>query len=261
MPFRAADEFRRFAESVRHDRRFIYEQPVMDFLNAVAETSVSRMVDLPAEAVFWRAQLGYQLHVFDKGEPEEEERPAPWFEDRMIPLPRLVGDGRANPRGVAYLYLASNATTAGSEVRPWLGATLSISQFKTNRALRVIDCTKDKKRWLKSFHVETGMADWEPHEFEGVVWGDIGYAMSTPYSSEEQSLHYVPTQIIAERLRHAGADGMVYQSLLAKNGFNIVLFDVKDAVPINFQLYEAKAVEYTIEPTDNPFFRKAPAAQ
>ena len=35
--------------------------------------------------------------------------------------------------------------------------------------------------------------------------------------------------------------------------YNIVLFSLKDADPINFQLYEAKSVAYTIEPTDNPF--------
>jgi hypothetical protein len=256
MPFASAEEFRHFADSVKHGRRFIYEERVQQFLDALTETSVSRIVDIQKEAVFWRAQLGYQLRTFDKGEPEEEERPSPWFEDRMVPLPKFVGDGRANPRGVAYLYLASSATTAGSEVRPWLGATISMSQFKTNRALRLVDCTRDKKRWFKSFHVETGLAPWEPHEFESVVWGDIGYAMSTPYSIDEQSLNYVPTQIIAERLRHSGVDGMVYQSLLAKDGFNIVLFDPSDATPINFQLYEARSIAYTFEPTDNPFFAK-----
>lgn len=257
MPFATAEEYRHFAESVKHGRRFVFEDRVNLFLEAVSETATSRFSDLPAESVLWRAQLGHHMYTFDEGEETEEERPAPWFEDRMKPLPSKVGDGRANPRGVAYLYLASNCTTAGSEVRPWLGASISISRFCTNRNLRLVDFTRDKKRWFKAFSVEAaGFVPWEPHEFESVVWGDIGEAMSRPYTNEEQSLNYVPTQVIAERLRHSGADGLVYKSLLTKDGFNIVLFDLKDADPLDFQLYEAKSVEYTFEPTDNPFFSK-----
>lgn len=109
---------------------------------------------------------------------------------------------------------------------------------------------------MKLFIVDEGFVPWAPEEFESVVWGDIGEAMSTPYSQEEQSLNYIPTQIIAERLRRAGMDGMVYRSLLAKDGYNLVLFNLKDADPINFQLYEARSVAYTIEPVDNPFFAK-----
>ena len=139
-----------------------------------------------------------------------------------------------------------------------VGSNLSISQFSLNRTLRLVDCTRDKKRWFKSFHMDEGFAPWLPEDFEGVVWGDIGYAMSTPHSIKEQGLNYVPTQIIAECLRHAEVDGIVYRSLLAQDGYNIVLFDLKNADPINFQLYEAKSVAYTIEPTDNPFFMKQP---
>ncbi len=103
---------------------------------------------------------------------------------------------------------------------------------------------------------------WSPEEFEAVVWGDIGEAMSRPYSPEESSLNYVPTQIIAERLRHGGVDGMAYNSLLAKGGHNFVLFDIKDADPVNFTLYEADQVTYTITQCDNTYFnRRKPAVR
>jgi len=258
MPFLSADAYRRFAESVKHDRRFIYDEPVSSFLDTVCESSSSRLKVLKEGSVLWRAQLGSQTRIQDEGKPEEIEVDCPYFEDRMKPVPLKVGDGRTNPRGVAYLYLASSENAAGSEVRPWLGALLSISQFRTNRVLSIVDCTNDKKRWFKSFDAVRGeFVPWGTEEYESVVWGDIGEAMSRPVNPEETSLDYVPTQIIAERLRHGGADGVAYKSLLSEGGVNFVIFDVRDADPINFILYEAATVTYTFSQQDNPYFAKS----
>jgi hypothetical protein len=258
MPFDSADAYRRFAASVKHDRRFIYERNVENFLDAVFETSASRTAPLKAGSILWRAQLGSEWRTRDKGQPEEMEEEIPFFENRMKPLPSVVKDGRANPRGIAYLYLATTLATAGSELRPWLGASISISQFQTDRELRVVDCTADKKRWpFKGFNADmTGTVPWAPEEYESVVWGDINEAMSIPYNPDESGLNYVPTQIISERLRHGGSDGLAYRSLLAEGGTNIVLFDIKDADPINFTVYEAEKVAYTFGQRDNTWFAK-----
>jgi hypothetical protein len=258
MPFESSDAYWVFAESVKHDRRFVYERRVDQFLAAIAETSSTRMKPLKAGSILWRAQLGSRWDIRDKGTPEEMEVEIPYFEDRMKPLPSLVTDGRANPRGIAYLYLADSETTAGSELRPWLGASISMSQFRVHRDLQIADCTSDKKRWpFKGFNADmTGTVPWGPEEYEGVVWGDIAHAMSTPYSPEQVSLNYVPTQVISERLRHAGADGIAYKSLLAPGGTNFVLFDIRDADPINFILFEAEKVSYHFSQLDNPYFSK-----
>lgn len=260
MPFTSAEAFRDFVVSVKHDRRYIYSDEVNSFLDAVEETAQSRVTAIPKDIHLWRAQLGATTRLQDEGQPEEMEVDAPFMDARMKPLPALVGDGRANPRGVAYLYLADSATTAASELRPWLGALLSISQFHINRELRIVDCTSDKKMWMKGFDPMEGRPiPWAPEEYEAVVWGDIGEAMSRPYSPEESSLNYIPTQIIAERLRHGGIDGMAYNSLLAKGGHNFVLFDITDADPVNFTLYEAERVAYTITQCDNTYFNRKPA--
>lgn len=261
MPFDSADAYRRFAASVKHDRRFIYEQAVKAFLDAVFETSVSRTAPLQAGAILWRAQLGSNWRIQDKGEPEEMEEEIPFFEDRMRPLPSVVKDGRANPRCIAYLYLATTLATAGSELRPWLGASISISQFQTNRELKIADCTADKKRWpFKGFNADmTETVPWGPEEYESVVWGDINEAMSIPYNPYESGLNYVPTQIISERLRHGGLHGVAYRSLLAEGGTNIVIFDIKDADPINFTVYEAEKVAYTFRQRDNTWYAKKKA--
>jgi len=124
--------------------------------------------------------------------------------------------------------------------------------------LKIVDCTSDKKRWpFRGFNAEmTGTVPWGPEDFESVVWGDIGEAMSIPHNPDEVALNYIPTQIISERLRHGGVEGIAYKSLLAQGGVNVVLFDIKDADPINFTLYETEKVSYSFEQRDNSYFAK-----
>jgi hypothetical protein len=199
----------------------------------------------------WRAQLGHDWRIDRKGEPDETEVEAPYSADRMKPLPKQNTDGRMNPRGIAYLYLSSDEKTACSEVRPWLGALISLSQFRTNRELTLVNCTSDKKRSpFKAFNAPNmEMIPWGHEDFEGVVWGDICEAMSRPVAPDDSSLSYVSTQIIAEFLRHNGADGIAYKSLLSKGGINIALFDVKDADPIRFMLMKSEEISFTFSQT------------
>jgi hypothetical protein len=83
--------------------------------------------------------------------------------------------------------------------------------------------------------------------------------MSRPYNPDETSLNYIPTQIIAERLRHADADGIAYNSLLSEGGHNLVLFDLRDADPVNFTLYEVEKVSYKVTQRDNTYYARARA--
>jgi len=80
--------------------------------------------------------------------------------------------------------------------------------------------------------------------------------MSRPIVPDESSLSYIPTQIIAESLRHH-ADGIAYKSLLSEGGINIALFDIKDADPLNYTLYEAEKVVYTFRQADNTYFESS----
>ena len=167
---------------------------------------------------------------------------------RMKPTPEKAIGGRVNPRGIAHLYLAMDENTACSEVRPWLGSYISLGQFRTKRELRIVDCRWDETRPLpfRSFDAtdfdNPVIMPWLPDDYVRLVWGDIGHAMSKPVASEDSTLDYVPTQIIAESLRHHGADGLAYKSLLAEGGVNIALFDVEDADVAKCKLMETAKI-------------------
>lgn len=111
---------------------------------------------------------------------------------RMMPLRGRASDRRVNPRGIPCLCMATSKDTAISEVRPAIGAYVTVAVMKCLRELRLIDCsvlTKKQFIYLK-----------EPDrpEIEEAVWSDIDRAFSAPVDSPDDAAEYAPTQILAE---------------------------------------------------------------
>ena len=84
---------------------------------------------------------------------------------RMKPLPFRAFEGRANPKGIPCLYVATSIATAVGECRPWVGALVSVSQVKT--IARIEDCTSDEKGGRIHFQEPS------PEERERKVWKGI----------------------------------------------------------------------------------------
>lgn len=58
---------------------------------------------------------------------------------RMKPLPYQASEGRANPKGIPYLYTATYHDTAIVEVRPWVGALVSVTIVNLYQSLQTSD--------------------------------------------------------------------------------------------------------------------------
>jgi hypothetical protein len=100
---------------------------------------------IPKGSVFWRARLGCDSVEVTREETDitvvyPEDRP--YGRDGMKPIPNWQGEDRSNPRGIPALYLATTRDTALAEVRPWVGATISVAQLVIESELNVIDCSK-----------------------------------------------------------------------------------------------------------------------
>ena len=248
MSFKSWNSYWAFSHIVRHRSRYIHSADVKDFLSNVLITSKERVRVIEAGSVFWRSQLGNDRRpVFQDGE-EIAEEPAPFSRERMKPVQYAASEGRANPKGIPYLYLATDKETAMSEVRPWLGSNISVGQFNTVKELRLIDCSVN--------HAKGGFFYFkEPSEKEKdfAVWAHIDRAFSEPVTLSDKSSDYVPTQIIAELFKSEGFDGVVYKSALS-DGFNLVLFDINAANIVNCSLYEAKEIKFSFSESANPYF-------
>jgi hypothetical protein len=251
--FKSPKAYRGFVQSVKYETRFVHSKEVLDFLAAVIATSKKRDQPLNKGISLWRAQRGFRWDTI-RQEDEEFEVEGPYLPERMIPKAELVGEGRANTRGIAVLYLASNQNTALSEVRPWLGSYVSLAEFKLLRDCKLVDCSRDKKKSGLVFGEEGEILDPPEDMWESLAWGEIGYAFSRPVSLEDARSDYIPTQVLSEAFRNAGYDGVIYKSLLDNRGWNIVLFDLRAAEVANCCLHQTKAVRLEFRQSGNPYF-------
>jgi RES domain-containing protein len=164
----------------------------------------------------------------------------------MKPRRRRTPEGRANPRGIPYLYLATHEATAVVEVRPWVGTLVSVAQLRTVRTLRVINFTTDEHRAV--LYVTEPDAD----ERKRAVWQDIDGAFSRPVSASDDVASYAPTQIMAEFFKQNGFDGVVYGSSLGP-GHNIAMFDLGAADVVNCALVEIAGLKLEYSESGNSY--------
>ena len=248
MTFQIHHRYHDFARSVRLSFRYARSAEQNEFLTALAATCDARAVTMKAGLCFWRAQLGHDWQDVEQ-DGHTFEVAAPFPVARMKPDPAKVSDGRANPRGIACLYLATQRETAVLEVRPISGLFVSVAQFEVVRDLRLVDCTKREIGNLAFLDKNLSQKDREK-----VVWSDINEAFSEPVARGDDGLEYVPTQIIAEVFKVKGYDGMAYKSRYGDDGYNIVLFDIDGAKLIDCELYNVKNISIELSAQGSRYF-------
>jgi hypothetical protein len=229
--------FWNFSERVRHQRRYVWDAHIKAFTSTVLATVKDRDITLQKGIVLYRAQAGVEwISQKDDDGNELGEEPVGHGRTRMKPRASRAVEGRANPAGVPVLYLGTTEETAISEIRPWIGAEVSLAQFQLARNLRAIDLSRGHGKW--SF-VEIGFGELlggnTPNATakEKAVWIDIDNAFSRPVTLSDDAADYVPTQILAELFRNVGYDAIIYKSQFGEKGYNVSLFELDAADPVN----------------------------
>lgn len=168
-----------------------------------------------------RAQLGCKyerpIGAFQFGE-------SPFDAPRMLPRRDRAPEGRLNPKGIPYLYLADSAETAVSEVRPSTEQRITLGEFQPVRELRI---------------AAFGGKGWRPDSgppFTQNLAELVASSFSRPVQKSDDQSEYAVTQLIAESLKDAGFCGVHYPSAVFDGG-NYALFDL-DSV----QMKKAKVV-------------------
>lgn len=209
MPaFKSAHTYRRFRREVTTSTRYVRGGEADDFLQTLLREARARIDVVPAGSILWRAQLGHDWEALREGQQHVADVPCPFPPERMKPLRDRAREGRANPKGIPYLYVSTHRETALAEVRPWLRSLVSVAQFKTLRELKLVNCTEDGKR------TRVFIGGTPPEHWDTAVWLDIDEAFSRPVTLSDELADYVPTQIIAELFKVHGFDGVVYRSAL-----------------------------------------------
>jgi hypothetical protein len=245
--FKSWNSYWDFARTVRTKHRYVWPKNVEEFLAGVAITAQNRRLALKKGWITWRAQLGHGWRTEGHGK-DEFEVPSAHAPKRMRPLPDRAYDGRANPKGIPCLYLATQKETAISEVRPWIGSYVSVGQFKLLRPTEIVDCSHEKPSNMFYF------GEPSPEEAEKAVWSDIDRAFSEPMTRSDDTADYVSTQILAELFKREGFGGIGYKSKFGERGYNIALFDVTAADLINCNLVRIETIKFESKDADNPYF-------
>lgn len=134
--------------------------------------------------------------------------------------------GRVNPIGISYLYVARNIDTAIAEIQPTIEQTISVAKIKTLRKLKLFSFEfSDVLKNLKSIKIDEaqeqiGISFWELQ----ILFDTISELFSKPALGNQNN--YYVTQYLSEFIKHLGFDGIKYKSSLKKGGSNIVLFDI-----------------------------------
>ncbi|ALR22762.1 hypothetical protein ATN00_17980 [Sphingobium baderi] len=249
-----------FAKRVRHSNRFVWSNEVQAFLDTVVATIEQRDQILHKGRVLYRAQRGviWEDRKNSDGEWIGEDVYG-YGSQRMKPLANRAKEGRANPAGIPVLYIGSNLDTAISEVRPWVGAEVSVARCKILRPLRTLDLSLGHGQ--SSFagpifsHV---MGNTKPTaaEKKTAVWTDIDNAFSRPVTLSDDTADYVPTQILAELFRSQGYDAIAYKSQFGdEDGLNIAVFDPSAVEIATCAPFKVKSIKVEAEQIGNDWFR------
>jgi hypothetical protein len=239
-----------FAYKVIQRCRYIHDEEVLNFLTTLWETHDKRIKKIKNGSLLWRAQLGCDYRPFHENGEHIFDEEIPYSEVRMCPLPDRASEGRANPKGIPHLYLATEKNTAIAETRPWLGSKVSLAIFKISRDLKVVDFSNHATSKPAYY-----LGEPSPEEKEDIIWTYIDNAFSRPVLPSDQSADYIPTQIIAELFKNKGLDGLVYKSNLG-TGLNIVLFDLSSAVFERCSVYNTTDIKFNFEETSPTIIRK-----
>lgn len=223
------------------------------FLEALIATMGDRVKTLRAGRILARAQHGCTwVPIFTVEDEYIDDEPRPLAESRMKPLKGEAVEGRANPKGIPFIYLATNKETAMAEIRPWIGEFITVALFKTLRDLKLVDLTRHYKDFVYHLEEPDGIARAQ------AVWSDIDRAFAKPVIRTESTAEYAPTHVIAETFRDHGLDGIAYGTRCREDGSNIVLFD-PDAVELrSSQVFAVKTISHAFSQESNPCFPRKP---
>ena len=240
-----------FARKRKYESRYILDDESEVFLKVLLDTCSSRIENVPKGAIFWRAQLGNDWQPIEVEGVYIDDGQVPHKLERMKPRSDRATEGRANAKGIPTLYLSTNKETALAEVRPWIGAYISVAQMKVCRDLRIVNCTLGHDGVKLFLSLEEPTAE----KKEKSVWAQLDKAFSEPVTPSDDVADYVSTQIISELFGVNGYDGIAYRSSLGE-GHNLAIFDVNAADPINCFLYKLNSINFDFSESANPIFSK-----
>lgn len=222
----ARQKWKSFNDSVLYENRFFVKHELLETLKDYINNN---NVLINTGSLFYRARIidekAIKSHMVYKcyGVPENEREHINYYsksnpfrgltkEASFIPPEgTLVGEGRANPKYIRYLYMSEDPTTALFEVRPLLFSAVNIAKIEVTDSLNIANIAS-----------AIDYSDNSNNTCESYLMSLIQGAFSKPTNNPDD---YMVTQIITEYIKSLGFDGIRYNSSLHKGGVNYTVFN------------------------------------
>lgn len=173
----------------------------------------------------------------------EEQAPFYGFDKKNSDAPPgcMAKEGRANAKGISYLYAANEIKTAILEMRPQMQKTYNICSIKVVKDAKIFDFT---------------YASTERKDTEYSIILDL-HRISEEFSKPNfgDSIEYLPTQFLCEYIRKMGFDGIKYKSAVSIDGYNVLFFDT-NVETRKYDVIDSKI--YTLNSIDIDFSQVLP---
>ena len=209
-----------FKEEIKKENRFFIKNRAD--LESIGETLPVRKYS--KGKIFFRSRISNG----EKGYTKEKMGKPPYD---------LSKSGRANPKGISYLYVAQSMDTTFYEARATFLDYVTIADFKLLRDLNVITLrtTFQVSPFLEDFSIEKYLKN---KTFIDMLESEL----SKPLRRNDNELDYIPTQYLCEYIKHLDFDGVEYGSSLDENGINIVFFNDSNLECISTKVYEVSKI-------------------
>ncbi|MDD4251410.1 MAG: RES family NAD+ phosphorylase [Candidatus ainarchaeum sp.] len=145
--------------------------------------------------------------------------------------PTNSANGRANPKGISYLYLCEDEQTCIKEIRPNMESWISMGKFSPIKNLKM----------AKMFFDNETLDKYKKKEDLLRFILDLTISYSAVCQKEED---YYATQYISEYIKSLGFDGFIFESSFDNKKKCYVIFDPSNCVCKSSRLCKIKDVSY-----------------
>lgn len=221
------EQWEKFRNELKHENRFFPKLPLEeDKLELIGKYLGIKMG--PKQLRLFRARINKKDVMYS-------------IEEMGKPPNELSTNGRANPVGISYVYLATTDDTAISEVRPSKGESVTILEYKIVSDLELLDLRSPKKT-ISPFAVDDSELEYVYRILDLLKL--LGEELSKPIIPSEATLEYLPSQYLCEMIKKSGFDGIIYKSSIGL-GDNFVLFSDKklNRIPDSLKKYRITSVK------------------
>ena len=190
--------YKRYCNSLKYCNRFFVDKEIHKFFDKIIENNTSI---IPKNNILYRARIN----------KEGDSTP---FRDKDIGLPpqNILSLGRVNPYGINYLYLATDAKTAISEVRPNINNYVTVGRFKAEKDIRVVVFSMSSYGGGPIGETPTAI---ETMRFAMYLSSEF----RKPIDSLKE-LEYLPMQYFSEYCKAKGIDGVKFLSSVMSNNMD-----------------------------------------